>query len=340
VESNFISVHTHLMECAFVPKEVAEELAELKAMRREQTSTLKSGSQKAFFARVWKRLHEDLEDDDDTSQEDSIEEGGDATTTSNCTASSQPTQEHVSLDVLMNAAKTPAAKEIVSTVASPVSPEQQEQNMFDVKTSTPHDVRMEEDSSAKLSVLTASETTSKEVAPQEADETPLMEEDEREKQTKEKKNDGSQIGMRSTSPIKIEMKDEETTEVGMQPAPEPRDVKVVAAPSTKVEETKQTDEQLVREEVSCEDSAAEVATPSASQHEVTESSTNITKDADETLATPLSNNDEVATPLSPKVSDAPIAPVEGRPQVVNEDAMDTTVDDKKSQDEQPNMVGV
>jgi hypothetical protein len=33
------------------------ELARLKALRREQTQRLKSGSQKAFFTRVWARLH-------------------------------------------------------------------------------------------------------------------------------------------------------------------------------------------------------------------------------------------------------------------------------------------
>ena len=33
------------------------ELTRLKALRREQTSRLKTGSQKAFFTRVWARLH-------------------------------------------------------------------------------------------------------------------------------------------------------------------------------------------------------------------------------------------------------------------------------------------
>jgi len=58
VESNFVSVHTHMMECRMVSKEIKENLAELKKLRKEQTAALKTGSQKAFFARVWKRLHE------------------------------------------------------------------------------------------------------------------------------------------------------------------------------------------------------------------------------------------------------------------------------------------
>lgn len=57
VESNFVSVHTHMMECRMVPKELKEKLAELKLLRKEQTAALKTGSQKAFFSRVWARLH-------------------------------------------------------------------------------------------------------------------------------------------------------------------------------------------------------------------------------------------------------------------------------------------
>lgn len=59
VESNFVSVHTHMMECKAISKELKEELAHLKTLRKEHTSRLKTGSQKAFFARVWERLHAD-----------------------------------------------------------------------------------------------------------------------------------------------------------------------------------------------------------------------------------------------------------------------------------------
>lgn len=57
VESNFVSVHTHMMECRMVPDELKQRLAELKKLRKEQTASLKTGSQKAFFSRVWQRLH-------------------------------------------------------------------------------------------------------------------------------------------------------------------------------------------------------------------------------------------------------------------------------------------
>jgi len=59
VESNFVSVHTHMMECRRIPDSLKGRLAELKQLRKEQTGRLKTGSQKAFFARVWARLHGD-----------------------------------------------------------------------------------------------------------------------------------------------------------------------------------------------------------------------------------------------------------------------------------------
>jgi hypothetical protein len=61
VESNFVSVHTHMMECRMVPPELKDQLGELKKLRKEQTAALKTGSQKAFFSRVWGRLHGELE---------------------------------------------------------------------------------------------------------------------------------------------------------------------------------------------------------------------------------------------------------------------------------------
>jgi hypothetical protein len=59
VESNFVSVHTHMLECRMIPVQLKNHLIELKALRKEQTSALRTGSQKAFFARVWQRLHDD-----------------------------------------------------------------------------------------------------------------------------------------------------------------------------------------------------------------------------------------------------------------------------------------
>lgn len=57
VESNFVSVHTHMMECKMINQELKDKLAHLKTLRKEDTAKLKSGSQKAFFSRVWERLH-------------------------------------------------------------------------------------------------------------------------------------------------------------------------------------------------------------------------------------------------------------------------------------------
>ena len=59
VESNFVSVHMHMMECKMIPEPLKAQLAELKILRKEQTAALKTGSQKAFFSRVWNRLHSD-----------------------------------------------------------------------------------------------------------------------------------------------------------------------------------------------------------------------------------------------------------------------------------------
>jgi hypothetical protein len=58
VESNFVSVHTHMMECKMVPDSIKQRLAHLKTLRKSQTAKLKCGSQKAFFARVWDRLQD------------------------------------------------------------------------------------------------------------------------------------------------------------------------------------------------------------------------------------------------------------------------------------------
>lgn len=68
VESNFVSVHTHVLECKCVPAPLKERLLRLKALRKEQTAALRTGSQKSFFARVWQRLHEteSMMDDDQT----------------------------------------------------------------------------------------------------------------------------------------------------------------------------------------------------------------------------------------------------------------------------------
>ncbi|KAL3802349.1 hypothetical protein HJC23_007174 [Cyclotella cryptica] len=65
-ESNFVSVHSHMMDCKYIPDELKTELARLKALRREQTSRLRTGSQKAFFTRVWNRLHESADNEEES----------------------------------------------------------------------------------------------------------------------------------------------------------------------------------------------------------------------------------------------------------------------------------
>ena len=65
VESNFVSVHSHMFECRMVPESLKERLTELKKLRKEQTAKLMTGSQKAFFRRVWERLHDDESSQDD-----------------------------------------------------------------------------------------------------------------------------------------------------------------------------------------------------------------------------------------------------------------------------------
>ena len=58
VESNFVSVHSHMFECRMVPESLKQKLTELKKLRKEQTAKLMTGSQKSFFKRVWERLHD------------------------------------------------------------------------------------------------------------------------------------------------------------------------------------------------------------------------------------------------------------------------------------------
>ena len=54
---NFVSVHLHMLGCKYIPDGMKVELTMLKVLRREQTSRLKTESQKAFFMRVWARFH-------------------------------------------------------------------------------------------------------------------------------------------------------------------------------------------------------------------------------------------------------------------------------------------
>ena len=55
-ELNFVSVHSHMLGCKYIPDGMKVELTMLKALRREQTSRLKTGLHKVFFTRVWARF--------------------------------------------------------------------------------------------------------------------------------------------------------------------------------------------------------------------------------------------------------------------------------------------
>jgi hypothetical protein len=50
-------LHNHMMRCRKCPAEVRELLEKLRGSHDEERSKMKFGSQKAFFARIWDRLH-------------------------------------------------------------------------------------------------------------------------------------------------------------------------------------------------------------------------------------------------------------------------------------------
>jgi hypothetical protein len=50
-------LHNHMMRCRKCPAEVRELLERLRGSHDEERSKMKFGSQKAFFARIWDRLH-------------------------------------------------------------------------------------------------------------------------------------------------------------------------------------------------------------------------------------------------------------------------------------------
>jgi len=51
-------LHNHMQRCRKCPPEVRERLDKLRKTHDEQRAKMKFGSQKAFFARIWDRLHE------------------------------------------------------------------------------------------------------------------------------------------------------------------------------------------------------------------------------------------------------------------------------------------
>eukprot|EP00542_Grammatophora_oceanica_P021207 CAMPEP_0194033836 /NCGR_PEP_ID=MMETSP0009_2-20130614/6352_1 /TAXON_ID=210454 /ORGANISM="Grammatophora oceanica, Strain CCMP 410" /LENGTH=829 /DNA_ID=CAMNT_0038674565 /DNA_START=372 /DNA_END=2861 /DNA_ORIENTATION=- len=51
-------LHNHMMRCRKCPQEVRDQLEKLRAHHDDERSKMKFGSQKAFFAKIWARLHE------------------------------------------------------------------------------------------------------------------------------------------------------------------------------------------------------------------------------------------------------------------------------------------
>jgi hypothetical protein len=55
---NYAHIPSHLMTCVWCPQEVKDELEEKKQSHLTQKARLDRGSQRAFFNKVWARLHE------------------------------------------------------------------------------------------------------------------------------------------------------------------------------------------------------------------------------------------------------------------------------------------
>jgi hypothetical protein len=55
-------LHNHMSRCRKVPKEILEELEKARATHDDERAKMKFGSQKAFFAKIWSRLHDNRPD--------------------------------------------------------------------------------------------------------------------------------------------------------------------------------------------------------------------------------------------------------------------------------------
>jgi hypothetical protein len=110
VESNFVSVHIHMMECKMIPEPLKQKLAELKGLRKEQTAALKTGSQKAFFSRVWNRLHSS--DDKQQKQQATAQDGTPTSeTTPSAPSAASPKKEEIEAPALLSFSSAASIKE-------------------------------------------------------------------------------------------------------------------------------------------------------------------------------------------------------------------------------------
>lgn len=56
--NSFAEIPTHVLKCKFIPDDVKDALLVLKGRHSEQMQSLARGSQKVFFRRMWRRLHD------------------------------------------------------------------------------------------------------------------------------------------------------------------------------------------------------------------------------------------------------------------------------------------
>lgn len=56
-------LHNHMIRCRKCPKDVRDELEKVRSSHDAERSKMKFGSQKAFFAKIWSRLHDNRPDD-------------------------------------------------------------------------------------------------------------------------------------------------------------------------------------------------------------------------------------------------------------------------------------
>jgi len=59
VANSFAEIPTHMLKCKRCPANVKKNLLTFKSMHKEQMSRTPRGSQKVFFRRLWRRIHED-----------------------------------------------------------------------------------------------------------------------------------------------------------------------------------------------------------------------------------------------------------------------------------------
>ena len=70
--NSFAEIPTHVLKCRRCPQPTKDALLVLKNRHAEQMSRLSRGSQKVFFRRMWRRLHEDDPNDESTADDEHL----------------------------------------------------------------------------------------------------------------------------------------------------------------------------------------------------------------------------------------------------------------------------